>query len=164
MSDTARPPAAELLLDNFATVIGQTMGWPPMAGLTAGVLLLSAEPMTVQELQDELGASAGSVSEMTRLLIANGVVRRFKASGTRHFVYEWRPDAWAGCLEHQLRQTERLRDLAHDAVEQGRTFDEPQRRRLRAMADYYDFMVTRLDSLLEVYRGELRTPDPKRRT
>jgi DNA-binding transcriptional regulator GbsR (MarR family) len=149
---SARPTSSVALLDDFATVIGQTMGWPPMAGRTAGVLLLSDQPMTVQQLQDELGASAGSVSEMTRLLITNGVVRRFKAPGTRHFVYEWRPDAWWGCLEHQLRQTEQLRDLAHRTEHDGRTLPDLQQGRLHEMVAYYDFMVARLRSLLEEYR------------
>ncbi|QUH02280.1 hypothetical protein HUO13_17085 [Saccharopolyspora erythraea] len=152
MSDTSsRPSGNELLLDDFANVIGPTMGWPPMAGRIAGVLLLSEEPMTVQQLQDELGASAGSVSETTRLLITNGVVRRFKPPGTRHYVYEWRPDAWSACLGHQLRQTEQLRDLAHRAQQEARTLPSLQRRRLREMAAYYDFMVARLNSLLEEY-------------
>jgi DNA-binding transcriptional regulator GbsR (MarR family) len=150
--NSAGATAAAALLDDFATAIGQTMGWPPMAGRTAGVLLLSDRPMTVQELQDELAASAGSVSEMTRLLIANGVVRRFKEPSARHFVYEWRPDAWAGCLEHQLRQTEQLRDLAHRTEQGGRTLPDVQRARLREMAAYYDFMVARLEALLEEYR------------
>lgn len=156
MSETETyPPAdgAEVVLDSFATVIGQTMGWPPMAGRTAGVLLLSERPMTVRELQDELGASSGSVSEMTRLLIDNGVVRRFKKPGARHFVYEWRSDAWAGCLEHQLRLTEQLRELAHHAERQGDALTTPQRARLRDMAVYYDFMVARLAALLEEYRS-----------
>lgn len=146
-----RPADAERLLDDFAKVIGQAMGWPPMAGRTAGVLMLSDRPMTVQELQGELGASAGSVSEMTRLLVTNGVVHRFKEPGTRHFVYEWRADAWAGCLEHQLRQTEQLRDLAHASVRQGSAFTQPQRRRLSDMAAYYDFMVANLTALLQDY-------------
>lgn len=154
MSETStRPEGAELIIDDFATVIGQTMGWPPMAGRTAGVLLLSDQPMTVQQLQDEVGASAGSVSEMTRLLIDNGVVHRFKEPGTRHFVYEWRSDAWVGCLEHQLRQTEQRRDLAHHSAQHGHGFAEPQRRRLQDMVTYYDFIVARLTSLLEEYRS-----------
>lgn len=150
MSETStRDSTGELLLDDFAAVIGRTMGWPPMAGRMAGVLLLSDQPMTVQQLQDELGASAGSVSETTRLLITNGVVRRFKEPGTRHFVHEWRADAWAGCLEHQLRATEQLRDLAHRAEQEGQELPALQRSRLREMAVYYDFMVARLDALLE---------------
>jgi DNA-binding transcriptional regulator GbsR (MarR family) len=150
-----QPEGPEPLSEAFATVIGQTMGWPPMAGRAAGVLLLSEQPMTVQQLQDEIGASAGSVSEMTRLLIENGVVHRFKAPGARHFVYEWRSDAWVGCLEHQLHQTEQLRELAQNSLRQSDALPDPQQRRIRDMADYYDFIVARLGSLLEDYRGRL---------
>ena len=40
------------------------------------------------------------MSETTRLLIANGTVERYKEAGQRHYVYRWRDDAWAGCLQH----------------------------------------------------------------
>ena len=143
--------AADAVAEDFATVLGQTMGWPRMAGRTAAVLLLSPLPMTVRQLQDEIGASAGSVSEMTRLLITNGVVRRFKPPGARHFVHEWRPDAWAGCLEHQLRQAEQLRELAHRTEGEGTALPELQQTRLREMSVYYDFIVARLGALLEEY-------------
>lgn len=142
---------AERLLDDFAAVIGQTMGWPPTAGRTAGVLMLSEQPMTARQLQDEVGASAGSMSEITRLLIDNGVVARGKEPGARYFVYRWRPDAWVGCLEHQLRQVEALRDLAHGTARGD--LPEPARTRMRDMVDYYDFMVVRLAGLVEEYRA-----------
>ncbi|MBN9738723.1 hypothetical protein Ae168Ps1_1245c [Pseudonocardia sp. Ae168_Ps1] len=150
-----RSADAEVLIDDFASVLGRTMGWPPMAGRTAGVLMLAEGAMTAQQLQADVGASAGSMSEITRLLITNGVVQRVKAPGARHFVYEWRADAWVGCLEHQLRQTRDLRDLAHRTEANGAALPDTQRRRLRDMAGYYDFMVARLTALLEEYRAGL---------
>lgn len=149
-TDTA---GAERLLEDFAVVIGQTMGWPPTAGRTAGVLMLSEQPMTARQLQAEVGASAGSMSEITRLLIDNGVVARGKEPGARYFVYRWRPDAWVGCLEHQLRQVEALRDLAHGTEATSGGLPGPARLRLRDMVDYYDFMVVRLAGLLAEYRA-----------
>ncbi|MBW0105413.1 GbsR/MarR family transcriptional regulator [Pseudonocardia sp. KRD291] len=149
-----RPASAEVLVEDFATVIGATMGWPPMAGRTAGVLLLGDEPMTARQLQGRVGASAGAMSEVTRLLITNGVVARFKAPGARHFVYEWRADAWVGCLEHQLRQVQQLRDLAHRTEVTGDALPGAVAGpRLREMVGYYDFMVARLSALLEEYRA-----------
>ncbi len=156
-STPADPSARAALTEDFATVIGRTMGWPPLAGRTAAVLLLSEHPMTTLQLQHETGASAGSMSETTRLLITNGVVRRFKEPGTRHFVHEWRADAWAGCLEHQLEQTIELRDLAHRTRSVGARLPDTQRARLREMAGYYDFMVSHLRALLASYRSSPRT-------
>ncbi|MBH5144362.1 GbsR/MarR family transcriptional regulator [Rhodococcus erythropolis] len=143
------------LIEDFGTHIGHAMGWPPMAGRAAGVLMLSVAPMSMAQLQQALDASKGSVSETTRLLMTNGIVERFKEPGSRQFVYRWREDAWLGCLQHQLEQTTELLALAESA--QGRGHDQPpaQRARLRTMCEYYTFMVSRLEVLLAEYAAQL---------
>ncbi|MET8687098.1 hypothetical protein ABZV77_23070 [Streptomyces sp. NPDC004732] len=141
------------LIEDFGQRIGRAMGWPPMAGRLAGVLMFSPAPMTLSELQTTLGASKGSTSETTRLLIANGTVERVKVPGVRQAGYMWRDDAWSGCLRHQLDQTEQLLELARIAQEQGRGMPEAQQARLRDMHTYYDFMVRQLRRLLDEYQG-----------
>ncbi|WP_328492733.1 hypothetical protein OHS59_08300 [Streptomyces sp. NBC_00414] len=140
------------LIEDFGQRIGRAMGWPPMAGRLAGVLMLSPAPMTLSELQAALGASKGSASEMTRLLITNGTVERVKVPGVRQAGYVWRDDAWSGCLQHQLHQTEELFELARNAQERGPHLPEAQRARLRDMHTYYDFMVRELRRLLDEYQ------------
>ncbi|MFH8469341.1 GbsR/MarR family transcriptional regulator [Streptomyces sp. NPDC017991] len=153
----------ELLVEDFGQRIGRAMGWPPMAGRLGGVLMLSPDPMTLSELQEALGASKGSVSEMTRLLITNGTVERVKVPGVRQAGYVWRDDAWSGCLQHQLDQTQQLFELAQVARERGADLSEVQRARLRDMHTYYDFMVRELRRLLAEYQG-LRAPSGPRPT
>ncbi|MFC4113960.1 GbsR/MarR family transcriptional regulator [Nonomuraea zeae] len=142
---------ANPLVDDFGLYIGRAMGWPPMAGRTAGVLMLSDAPMTMAELQSALGASKGSMSETTRLLILSGTVRRFKEPGARQYVYEWRDDAWLGCLQHQVEQTTELLGLAENARARSDGLPERQRARLAEMHEYYTFMVRRLEALLAEY-------------
>lgn len=139
------------IIDEFGVSIGGAMGWPPMAGRAAGVLMLSGEPLTLAELQTALGASKGSVSETTRLLITNGTVERFKAPGSRHFVYRWRDDAWVGCLRHQLDQTNQLLDLSRTIADRAGAMADEQRRRIDDMRGYYTFMARRLEGLLREY-------------
>lgn len=139
------------LVDDFGRHIGRAMGWPPMAGRAAGVLLLSEGPLTLTDLQHALGASKGSVSEITRLLVLNGTVERYKPAGTRHFVFRWRDDAWVGCLRHQLDQTTQLLALAADAEQRGAGLPATQRARLRRMHDHYRFMADQLHTLLAGY-------------
>lgn len=157
---TERTEARRLatLAEDFSRKIGEAMGWPPMAGRLAAVLMFSEEPLTVEELQEELGASKGSVSEMTRLLIDNGTVRRFKRQGQRHFVYEWRADAWVGCLMHQLRQIRSLREMA-DAAREGVEGMSPSRvDRVEDMREYYEFMERSMDSLVADYTRQRQRP------
>jgi DNA-binding transcriptional regulator GbsR (MarR family) len=153
MSSTAgsEQPGASTLIEDFGLRIGRAMGWPPMAGRTSGVLMLSDRPLTLAELQDALDASKGSVSEMTRLLVLNGVVERYKEPGSRQFVFRWRDDAWVGCLQHQVSVNRDLLDLAESAQRQGRHLPSEQRERLRQMRDYYVFMTEQLEALLARY-------------
>ncbi|MEU6789762.1 hypothetical protein ABZ912_62195 [Nonomuraea angiospora] len=141
------------LIDDFGLRIGRAMGWPPMAGRAAGVLMLSETPMTMDELQAALNASKGSVSETTRLLVVNGTVRRFKEPGSRQYVYEWRDDAWIGCLQHQLEQTIELLALAENARARSADLPDRQRARMSEMHEYYTFMVRQLEALLGEYRA-----------
>lgn len=139
------------LIEDFGVRIGGAMGWPPMAGRAAGVLMLSQEPVSTAQLQETLEASKGSVSEVARLLVDNGVVERFKERGQRQYVYQWRPDAWIGCLRHQVQATTQLLDFARDARQKAADLSPVQRRRLDHMAEYYVFIVERLERLLSEY-------------
>ncbi|MER6980402.1 GbsR/MarR family transcriptional regulator [Streptomyces carpinensis] len=144
----AEPGEKAALVEDFGLHVGQAMGWPPMAGRAAGVLMLSDAPMTLEQLMKALGASKGSISETTRLLITNGTVERYKPSGSRQFVYRWRDDAWIGCLQHQLEQTMQLLALAERAQAHARDLPAEQQRRVQQMREYYSFMVERLQGLL----------------
>ncbi|MFJ8824194.1 GbsR/MarR family transcriptional regulator [Streptomyces sp. NPDC102467] len=139
------------LVEEFGTHVGRAMGWPRMAGRAGGLLMMSDRPLTLAELQEALDASKGSVSETTRLLIANGTVERYKEAGARHFVYRWRDDAWVGCLRHLVAATTELRELAAHAQERSSGMSEEQRGRLRDMLSYYRFMVGHLESMLVEY-------------
>lgn len=147
------------LIDEFGTSISGVMGWPPMAGRAAGVLMMSKEPLTLSELQESLGASKGSVSETTRLLITNGTVERFKAPGSRQFAYRWREDAWVGCLEHQVHQAAQLLEVAQGMADRSGEMAEEQRRRVDDMHAYYTFIVQRLEAVFLEYKAS-REGDP----
>src|SRR3981189_2727720 len=80
-------------VENFGIEIGNAMGWPRMAGRVLATLMLHDGPMSMKQLQGTLGASAGAISEMARLLDRNGVVTRVKIPNTRQIGYEYRHDA-----------------------------------------------------------------------
>ncbi len=70
-------------VENFGIEIGNAMGWPPMAGRVLATLMLHDGPMSMKQLREALDASAGTISEMARLLDRNGVVTRVKIPNTR---------------------------------------------------------------------------------
>lgn len=161
-ADEAGSAVEDSLIEDFGVHIGRAMGWPPMAGRAGAVLMLSEAPMTLAELQEALGASKGSVSETTRLLMVNGTVERYKPAGSRQFVFRWRDDAWIGCLRHQLDATTQLLTLAENGYARADGLPGTQRKRLRQMRAYYRFMVRELEGLLAEYTRQWEADGPGR--
>lgn len=140
----------EPVLQEFAPTIARVMGWPPMWGRMLGVLMLSAEAMTADEIRASTGASAGSVSEGTRALIDAGVIERVRSGGkSRKRYYQWRHDAWVGCALHQLTSARELLELAQRSKGKADALNDNQQERIRRMVEYYDLMFTRFSSVAD---------------
>ncbi|MFG2789727.1 hypothetical protein [Streptomyces sp. NPDC048419] len=82
-----------------------------------------------------------------------GDARVGKSPGNRQAVYEWRADAWVGCLQHQLERTRQLQEPAEIVQDHGGRLPSAQRARLRDMRDYYGFMVRELERPPAEYTG-----------
>ena len=129
-------------VESFGIEVGQAMGWPRMAGRVMATLMLHDGPMSMKQLQEALGVSAGSISEMARLLDRNGVVTRVKIPNSRQTGYEYRHDAWLGCLQHQIEVTTALLRLAESSGAQPEAQAEHIRPRFADMRAYYQ-LITR---------------------
>jgi DNA-binding transcriptional regulator GbsR (MarR family) len=134
-------------IDSFGLKIGAAMGWPPMGGRMTAILMLSEKPLTVAELREELHASAGSVSETTRILIEVGVIERVKVDGSRQHAFQWRRDAWVGCARHQVDQLLPFLELATTALQEDGRFSPEQQQRFQRMFEYYTHMVASMDAI-----------------
>lgn len=141
--------------DEFAERLGASLAafllWPPMAGRVAATLMSSPTPLTLADLQERLGASGGSISEMTRLLLTTGVIQRIKTPGVRRAQFQWVPDAWVNCANHTVRQMSQLKELAGQARQQGGASEEHFQQRLSEMEHYYQLMVDGVAQLAKEY-------------
>lgn len=157
---------AEVLYDEAASFaeeygirVGAVMNWPPLAGRMMAIIMLNNGPMTVDELRRELGASAGGISECSRLLVESGVVERIKSPGTRKKSFAYRQDAWVACLQHQVEIHAELRDLAIAGCEAVRRTPKSIRSRFDDMRHYQEFMTQSLEELEGVFKEEIGFSD-----
>jgi hypothetical protein len=100
--------------DRFVEEMGLTTeadGLPRIAGRLFGLLLLSAEPLSLDEIAEALNVSKGSASTDARLLMSHGWLRRTTIAGDRKDYYELAPDFFAGIVEYRLRRWSALHDL-----------------------------------------------------
>ena len=103
--------AAKTFIDRMGHA-AESDGFSPIAGRLFGVLLLSAEPLSLDELAETLGVSKASVSTDARRLLERGIVERVSRPGDRRDYYELAPDFFAQIIRSRISRWRRLHDLA----------------------------------------------------
>ena len=134
-------------------VVGESMGMPRMNGRLLGWMLICDPPrQSITDLMGALGVSRASVSIATRLLQANGLIRRAVEPGSRGYSFELNPDAFS-----QLRadvQFGALRRLLERGIAIVGDDTDPKAARLREARDFYAFVEREIPALIDRYRME----------
>jgi DNA-binding transcriptional regulator GbsR (MarR family) len=146
-------------VEDFSLYFEQ-MGYPRMAGRILGWLLICDPPaQSAGELADVLGASKGSLSTMTRLLIQVGLIERAGMPGRRRDYFRIKPGAWPQLIKVQMQSMTGLhqmveRGLVMLTITEGRTPESAQR--LQEAHDLYAFLERELPALLQRWQEERR--------
>ena len=144
-------------VEDFSLYFEQ-MGYPRMAGRILGWLLICDPPaQSAGELADVLGASKGSLSTMTRLLIQVGLIERAGVPGRRRDYFRIKPGAWPQLIKSQMQSMIGLhqmveRGLMMLTITEGR--DPESTQRLREAHDLYAFLERELPALLSRWQEE----------
>jgi DNA-binding transcriptional regulator GbsR (MarR family) len=135
----------------------EAMGMSPMAGRVWAALLVTDRPhLSATDLQEQIGASAGSVSTAVTALTRMGIVDRVWVPGDRRSYYTASMSALERLLERSadvLTQMVALSERGMDALENV----DPARKRLEQMRDFYTWFDREFDLLIERWRQEQRT-------
>jgi DNA-binding transcriptional regulator GbsR (MarR family) len=144
--------ATAKFVEKLGTFFGE-MGVPRAAGQILALLLVGPEEgLTAAELSEQLNASTGSVSTMTRLLGHLGMVERLRLPGERRDRYRLRADALVRNMEERARETTVMRELMQDALEVAQ--DQAAKSRVGEMVEFYSFFEREIPKLIEKWRSE----------
>lgn len=134
----------------FAEDMGQFFesgGLARMAGRVWAMLLVMDEPhLSALELQEALGASAGSISGATRSLLELGLIERVNVRGERRDYFAPRTGAIAGILKTRLERLVAVEGLLTGALEE---FDDREHAvpNLQDVHDIYHWYARELPEL-----------------
>jgi DNA-binding transcriptional regulator GbsR (MarR family) len=128
---------------DFVERMGLTLeadGMPRIAGRIFGLLLVSDEPRSLDDLAAELRVSKGSASTNARLLEQRGLLERVCRPADRRDYYRVRPDLFNHTMALRLARWERF----HQTIAEARTnltIQSPEvRERLEDYEQAYGFM------------------------
>ena len=149
-------PGTRLSAERFVEEIGlvfDSLHLPRMAGRVLGAILLGpADGSTAADLAAALGASKGSISGMTQLLIHYRFVERTVRAGDRRDRFVIRSGAWARMLLWRIELLQRLQELASDGL--GLLGPDGNPEPLREVRDMYEFLEREMPLLMSRWEAE----------
>ena len=128
-------------------------GWAPIAGRLFGLLLLSPDPCSLDELADTLGVSKASVSIDARHLLERGIVERVGRAGDRRDYYTLSSDFCAAIIQYRLRRWRGLQRLATEARHQSPALPPRVRKRVAQMDEFHQFVIDRVTAAVDEWES-----------
>ena len=90
-------------------------GYPRIAGRIYGLLLLSPDGLSLDDLTDQLGVSKASASTNARLLDQRGVVERYHHPADRRDYYRVYQDHFERTMSQRLEKWQRVSEALREA-------------------------------------------------
>lgn len=144
------PSAAELAYIEDVALFFEQGGLPRMAGRIVGWLLICDPPeQSSGDLVRVLGASKGSISTATRLLVQYRLIERVSLPGRRRDYFRIRPGAWAELVRVRVAALTDFRRLTERGLGLLAGADPRRRERLQDIHELYLWLERELATLLE---------------
>lgn len=124
---------------------------PRIAGRMFGLFLVTASPLSAEQIAALLDASLSSISTNVRALLANGWVDKVTSPGERTTYYRLAPTAWENVMERRRQSFAPLRALA-EQMAQALPPDAPARLQLESMTDWTTMLMEHYAELIEAWR------------
>ena len=131
----------------------QNDAMPRIAGRMFGLLLLSPEPRSMDEIAELLQVSKASVSANARLLETIHMIERVTRPGDRRDYYEVTEDTYQRMIELRLQRIRRMKALLDDGMSTSAGQTEPVRSRLAGFCRSFEVLIDTVTEVSASRRG-----------
>jgi DNA-binding transcriptional regulator GbsR (MarR family) len=145
-------PETSRFTDRLA-VLFETDGQPPIAGRIFGLLLLSDDVLSLDQLAEALGVSKASASTNARLLAQLGVVEQARRPGSRRDYYRIAPDLFERSMAQRLARWRRFTEAIGEGRRTLPLASAEVRERLEQYESAFGYMVEAIGRALAQWRG-----------
>jgi DNA-binding transcriptional regulator GbsR (MarR family) len=152
---------------HFAEDMGialERAGYPRMAGRIIGILMITTEnEVSTEELARVLGASRGSLSTMTRMLVDQRLIERAGKPGDRRDYFRIRSGAWTAFLRTRLQEVTSFHLMVENGLHIVSSKEHAPYTRLQQLHEFYEFFQKEFEAMLDRWEHRKRRAS-KRRT
>jgi len=134
-------------------LVYQADNLPRIAGRIIGLLMVTDDLFTLQELADALEVSRGSISTNTRLLEQFGMTERVARSGERQSYYRLTDDPYSKVMRGAGQRLRKARDIVNNALKKIPKTNKGAQKNLKEISRFYDITVKGIDDIVDEYSG-----------
>ncbi len=146
--DTSRRHFAE----DMGIALGRA-GYPRMAGRIIGILMITSDnEVSTDELARLLGASRGSLSTMTRMLVDQRIIERVGKPGERRDYFRICAGAWTEFLRTRLQDVTSFHHMVENGLDIVSNKDNAPYSRLQQLHEFYEFFQKEFEAMLERWK------------
>ena len=145
-------PQTTRFTDRLAALF-ETDGQPPIAGRIFGLLLLSEDALSLDELADTLRVSKASASTNARLLAQFGLIEQVRRQGSRRDYYRMAPDLFERSMAQRLSRWRRFTEVIGEGRRTLPLASAEVRERLEQYEIGFSYMVDAIGRALAQRRG-----------
>ena len=145
-------PHTTRFADRFAALF-ESDGQPPIAGRIFGLLLVSDDALSLDELADALDVSKASASTNARLLAQFGLIEQVHREGSRRDYYRMTPDLFERSMALRLSRWRRFTELIGEGRRTLPVASPEVRDRLERYESAFSYMADAIARAMVQWRG-----------
>jgi DNA-binding transcriptional regulator GbsR (MarR family) len=145
-------PHTTRFADRFASLF-ESDGQPPIAGRIFGLLLLSDDALSLDELAGALDVSKASASTNARLLAQFGLLEQVHREGSRRDYYRMAPDLFERSMALRLSRWRRFTELIGEGRRTLPVASPEVRDRLEQYESAFSYMADAIARAMGQWRG-----------
>lgn len=150
MADVGQEHKLARLSERMTTMM-ELLGFPHSAArIYTALMLADGEGLATGELVEGLDMSKASVSTSTQLLLAFGLIERYRVSGSREAHYRIVKGVWGPILAKKFEAISVVTATAREALDMAQS--EKAVDRLQEMYDVYSFFEQEFQAVLQHWR------------
>ncbi|MHB2149126.1 GbsR/MarR family transcriptional regulator [Calditrichota bacterium LG25] len=136
----------------------QAFGLNKLMGFVVALLIFSPEPLSLDEITEQLGMSKGPISQITRRLLDHNLIRRVWKPGERKNYFEIQPEIFGSAFRNNFELIKNNLRIARQLKKEVEAANDPSLQtlhvRLKEMETFYDLMCRHFQSFLEEWKKE----------
>src|SRR5512135_2701448 len=129
----------------------ESSGVPPIGGRILGLLMVSHEPLSAQDIAAMLHISRASISTNFRVLDAGGLVERFTSHADRVTYYTFPDTAWEQAMVLGARRAQSFKRIVQEGLAAMAQKDAARSHLLRG-TEYADLVIEFFQRQLDEWR------------